>query len=91
MIGFVAMTVAALIAHAFTTAISALAMSQIENLIHRFLLQRVDGRGAHLGSQLQSVRLVVDHEYLGGAFDHRRVCGHQTDRAGTINGDAFPW
>ena len=88
-IGFVTMTVAALIAHTFAPAISPLAMSQIENVIHCFFLQRVDWRRAHLSSQLQSVWMVVDYKYLRCTFDYRRVSGHQTDRAGTVNANAL--
>ncbi|ROM34106.1 hypothetical protein BK648_25525 [Pseudomonas poae] len=60
MIGFMAMAVAALVTDALTTAIRAFAMGQIQYLIHRFFFERVDGRCAHLGSQLQAIRVIVE-------------------------------
>ena len=83
------MTVATLITHALATAISAFAIGQIENLIHRTLLQRIDRRRAHFRCKCQAIRVVVDHEYLRSTLDHCRVRSHQTNRTGAIDSNAF--
>nr|GEX61898.1 hypothetical protein [Tanacetum cinerariifolium] len=88
-IGLVAVLVAALITHAFTATVSALAIGEVEDLIDRFLLQRVDRRGAHLRCQLQTIWMIVDNEDLGSAFDHRRMRSHQADRPRAVDRDAF--
>ena len=84
------MAIAALITHALATAISALAMGQVQDLIHRLFLKRVDGRSAHLSSKLQAVRMIIDYEHLRGTLDHGRVGSHQTNRAGAVDGNTFP-
>lgn len=90
MIGVVTVAVAALVAHAFATTISTFTLGQIENLIYRFLFHRVDRCRAQLGSEFQSVGLIVDEEDLRRALDHDRMRSHQTDRTSTVNGDALP-
>ncbi|RMW26232.1 hypothetical protein ALO97_05628, partial [Pseudomonas syringae pv. tagetis] len=88
-IGLMTMTVTALIAHAFATAVGAFAIGQIEDLIHCALLQRVDRRRAHFRRERQTVRVIIDHENLRRPLDHCRVRSHKANRASAINGYAF--